>query len=210
MNSHIKGGSGCLFVFSAPSGTGKTTLAKRLCDEVEGIAHSVSYTTRPPREGEIDGLHYHFTNLSNFKKMIEQGDFLEWAVVHNNYYGTSKYKVLERIEKGLDTILDIDTQGAAEIKRIMPDSVLIFIMPPSMEELKKRLYGRGTDSEETINRRLLKAEEEIREGIHYDYIVVNGDLQRALGDLKCIIRAERCRTARTPETVLRPLPHKTQ
>ncbi len=196
MNQQVKEGRGCLFVFSAPSGTGKTTLAKRLCDEVEGLAHSVSYTTRPPREGEIEGVHYHFTNITDFKDMIEQGDFIEWAVVHNNYYGTSRQKIEERLQNGLDTILDIDTQGAAEIKRLLPHSVLIFIMPPSIEELKRRLYSRGTDSEDTIKMRIARAEHEIRQCIHYDYIVVNDDLEQALNDLKCIIRAERRRTVR--------------
>jgi len=191
-----KEGRGCLFVFSAPSGTGKTTLAKRLCEEVEGLAHSVSYTTRPPREGEIDGVHYHFTNITDFKDMIEQGDFIEWAVVHNNYYGTSRQKIEQRLQNGLDTILDIDTQGAAEIKRLLPHSVLIFIMPPSMEELKRRLYNRGTDSNDIIKMRIARAEDEIRQCIHYDYIVVNDDLEQALNVLKCIIRAERRRTAR--------------
>ena len=196
MIPQVKERRGSLFVFSAPSGTGKTTLAKRLCDEIEGLAHSVSYTTRPPREGEIEGVHYHFTNITDFKDMIEQGDFIEWAIVHNNYYGTSRQKIEERLQKGLDTILDIDTQGAAEIKRLLPHSVLIFIMPPSMEELKRRLYNRGTDSEDTIKNRLLRSESEIRQCVHYDYIVVNDDFEQALKDLKCIIRAERRRTAR--------------
>ncbi len=194
---------GCLFVFSAPSGTGKTTLAKRLCSDLEGMAHSVSYTTRAPREGEIEGVHYHFVDVPEFKDMIEQGEFLEWAVVHNNYYGTSRNKIQERLDNALDTILDIDTQGAAEIKRIMPGSVLIFIMPPSLEELKRRLFLRGTDSEETINKRLMRAEQEMQEAIHYDYIVVNEDFERALGDLKCIIRSEHLKTSRSSIELLK-------
>lgn len=187
---------GCLFVFSAPSGTGKTTLAKRLCSEINGLAHSVSYTTRSMREGEIEGIHYHFVTVDEFKDMAEQGDFIEWAVVHGNYYGTSRLKIQERLDNSLDTILDIDTQGAAEIKRLLPSSVLIFIMPPSLEVLKKRLVLRGTDKEDVIKQRLLKAEEEIKESFHYDYIVVNDVFDEALEDLKCIIRAEKKKTHR--------------
>lgn len=187
---------GCLFVVSAPSGTGKTTLVNRLCKEIEGIAHSVSYTTRSPRQGEIEGVHYHFVDTNGFKDMIARGEFIEWAVVHNNYYGTSRQKIQHRLQSGLDTILDIDTQGAQEIKRLFPDSVLIFIMPPSFEELKRRLYLRGTDDEETISIRLKKAEEEIDKSTSYDYIVVNDDLERSLQELKCIVWAERCKTNR--------------
>lgn len=187
---------GCLFVVSAPSGTGKTTLVSRLCSEIEGIALSVSYTTRSPRSNEVEGVHYHFVDTNSFKDMIERGDFIEWAVVHNNYYGTSKQEILKRLQSGLDTILDIDTQGAQEIKRLFPDSVLIFIMPPSFEELKRRLYLRGTDDEETISIRLKRAEEEIDKSTSYDYIVVNDDLERSLQELKCIVLAERCKTNR--------------
>lgn len=188
---------GCLFVFSAPSGTGKTTLAKRLCKDIQGLAHSVSYTTRPMREGEIEGIHYHFVTVEEFKDMIEQGDFIEWALVHGNYYGTSRQKILERLDNSLDTILDIDTQGAAEIKRLIPGSVLIFIMPPSFDELRKRLISRKTESEDIINMRLKKAEEEIKSSVNYDYIVINDDFEEALEDLKCIIRAEKRRTERS-------------
>lgn len=192
----LKPHRGCLFVLSAPSGTGKTTISKRVCEELEDIQISVSYTTRQPRQGEIDGVHYHFVDLDSFNQMLRDGVFLEWAEVHGNYYGTSRLKIDSILSIQKDILLDIDTQGAKSIKAQAPDSVLIFIMPPSFEELKNRLYKRGTDSPEKIIQRLKNAETEINQRMYYDYIVVNDNLDKAVEDVKCIIKAERNRILR--------------
>ncbi|RUM88612.1 MAG: guanylate kinase, partial [Thermovibrio sp.] len=153
---------GLLIVISAPSGTGKTTLVHMLLKEFPDLEFSVSYTTRPPRPGEVDGRDYHFVDRKTFERMIEEGDFLEWAEVYGNLYGTSRTQVLKALNEGKDVILDIDTQGALQVKKNFPEAVLIFILPPSLKELERRLRNRGTDDEETIERRLKTAREEIR------------------------------------------------
>ncbi|MCX8026996.1 MAG: guanylate kinase [Thermodesulfovibrionales bacterium] len=191
-----KNNRGCLFVLSAPSGTGKTTIANRICKELDNIEISISYTTRQPRDGEVEGLHYYFIQKDRFNQMINDNAFLEWAAVHGNYYGTSRYKIEEILSSNKDVLLDIDTQGGKSIKLQDPDSVLIFIMPPSFDELKNRLIKRATEPIEKINQRLQNAHKEISESIHYDYIVVNDDLDRAVEEVKCIIKAERNRTIR--------------
>lgn len=187
---------GLLIVISAPSGTGKTTLVHMLLKEFPDLEFSVSYTTRPPRPGEVDGKDYHFVDRKTFERMIEEGDFLEWAEVYGNLYGTSRTQVLRALNEGRDVILDIDTQGALQVKKNFPEAVLIFILPPSLKELERRLRNRGTDDEETIERRLKIAREEIRRAPLYDYIVVNDVLEVAYENLRSIIRAEKLRTER--------------
>jgi len=187
---------GLLIVISAPSGTGKTTLTHMLLKEFPDMEFSVSYTTRKPRPGEVNGKDYFFVDRETFEKMIEEGDFLEWAEVYGNLYGTSKSQVLKALNEGKDILLDIDTQGALQVKRNFPEAVLIFILPPSFKELERRLRSRGTDDEETIERRLKIARVEVERAPLYDYIVVNDRLEKAYEKLKSIVIAEKCRTER--------------
>ncbi len=187
---------GLLIVISAPSGTGKTTLAHMLLKAFPNMEFSVSYTTRKPRPGEVNGKDYFFVDRDTFERMIEEGDFLEWAEVYGNLYGTSKSQVLKALNEGKDVLLDIDTQGALQVKKNFPEAVLIFILPPSLKELERRLRSRGTDDEETIERRLKTARVEIERAPLYDYIVVNDVLEEAFEKLKSIVIAEKCRTER--------------
>ncbi|NTU43140.1 MAG: guanylate kinase [Nitrospirales bacterium] len=184
---------GSLFVVSAPSGAGKTTLCQKLCEILPGISHSVSYTTRSPRPGEIDGVHYTFVDQGEFRSMVAGGEFLEWAEVHGNLYGTSRGRVEASLMEGADIILDVDVQGARQIKEKLPDSILLFILPPSMEVLQERLTGRQSDSEEVIRRRIMRAKEEISEYKRYDYVIVNDLFDDALRELFAIVTAERAR-----------------
>jgi guanylate kinase len=186
---------GLLFVVSAPSGAGKTSLCRAVTSEVENLRHSISYTTRNPRPGEIDGRDYYFVTHDRFRAMIDAGDFAEWAEVHSNYYGTSR-RVLDgmRVE-GIDVILDIDTQGAKQIQQKYRDrATFIFIMPPSMEILEERLRNRKSDHEEEIRRRMQRSRDEIRDYTLYDYVIVNRDFERALVEIRSVIIAERRRT----------------
>jgi guanylate kinase len=187
-------GKGIVFVISAPSGTGKTTLIKELLKRIPGLSFSVSYTTRPPREGEIEGVDYKFVTESEFFKMVQEGKFAEWAQVHGAFYGTPKENLFP--EPGTDVILDVDPQGAKKIKEIIPTAVLIFIIPPSLKEMEKRLRERGKDSEEAIQRRLANAQMELDKVKMYEYTVLNDDVEKALECLKAIILAERCKTQR--------------
>ena len=187
---------GLLIVISAPSGTGKTTLTHMLLKEFPNMEFSVSYTTRKPRPGEVNGKDYFFVDRETFERMIEEGDFLEWAEVYGNLYGTSKSQVIKALNEGKDILLDIDTQGALQVKRNFPEAVLIFILPPSFKELERRLRSRGTDDEETIERRLKIARVEVERAPLYDYIVVNDRLEKAYEKLKSIVIAEKCRTER--------------
>jgi len=181
-------------VVSAPSGAGKTSLCHAVTDSLENITHSISYATRKPRLGEIDGRDYHFVSSERFEEMIRINDFAEWAVVHSNLYGTSRGDLDNIVAKGVDVILDIDTQGAKQIKQKYNTAVYIFIMPPSFAVLEERLRNRKSDQEDEIKKRMSRAREEIREYALYDYMVVNSDFDRALMELKSIITAERCRT----------------
>lgn len=190
----MKPREGSLFVVSAPSGAGKTSLCKAITDSMENLTHSVSCTTRGPRPGEIDGRDYFFVTKERFQAMMDAGDFAEWANVHGNLYGTSRRVLDDMVRQGIDVILDIDTQGAAQIKTRFPGAVFIFIMPPSLEILEERLRGRKSDREEEISRRMRRAREEIRDYTKYDYIIVNRDFERALSELRSIVTAERCRT----------------
>jgi len=190
----MKQRDGILFVVSAPSGAGKTTLCKGITDSLENLTHSISYTTRKPRPGETDGRDYYFVTADRFRDMAEAGDFAEYAEVHTNLYGTSKRVLDDMIKEGVDVILDIDTQGARQIKAHFATAVFVFIMPPSMAILEERLRNRKSDREDEIRKRMQRAVDEIRDYGLYDYIVVNRDFERALSELRSIVVAERCRT----------------
>jgi len=185
---------GTLFVVSAPSGAGKTSLCKGLLDFSPGLSLSVSYTTRPARIGEVNGVDYFFVTFEKFQEMVSGSAFAEWAIVHGNYYGTAKETLDSACERGEDLLLDIDCQGAAQLKENYGEGVFIFILPPSLEELKKRLLGRKTDSNDVISKRIENARREIAEASWYDYIIVNDDFSIALEELKAIKLAEDCRS----------------
>lgn len=190
---------GRVFVVAGPSGVGKTTLCKRALEKLEGRLHwSVSHTTRPQRQGERDGSDYHFVTIPAFKKMITRGQFVEHAEVHGNYYGTSR-KELDRIRKsGGDALVEIDVQGALQIRRKYPTAIRIFILPPSLGALQKRLTGRGTDAKAVIRKRLQNAYWELSQAGEFQFHVVNEDLEQAVEDLVGIIRAEACRAGSSP------------
>ncbi|MCG7200858.1 guanylate kinase [Marinobacter pelagius] len=187
------GEQGTLFVISAPSGAGKTSLVAEMLRNDENLGVSISHTTRPMREGERDGVNYHFVSRDEFEAMIARGDFLEHADVFGNYYGTSQVWVRETLARGEDVILEIDWQGAEQVRRLIPECVSIFIVPPSAEALRDRLTGRGTDAPEVVERRLKEATEECSHALEFDYLVVNDDFQVALADLLAIVRAQRLR-----------------
>jgi guanylate kinase len=182
---------GSIFIVSAPSGAGKTTLCKKLTETTEGIRHSVSYTTREPRKGEKDGRDYFFVSEEKFMEMVRRGEFLEWAEVHGNLYGTSKRYIQEIINTGTDVILDIDTQGARQIRDSGIEATFIFILPPSLKALEERLRKRGTDPEETIRRRLKQAKKEISDYKMYDYVIFNIRVDEAVEQLRSIVIAKR-------------------
>ncbi len=191
MNQAVE--KGTLFVVSAPSGAGKTSLVAALLAEDARLGVSVSHTTRPMRPGEKDGVNYHFVSRETFEAMIGRSEFLEHADVFGNYYGTSQTWVEDTLQSGQDVILEIDWQGAAQVRRLMPDCVGIFIVPPSPEILKARLTGRGTDAPEVVERRLREAGEECSHAQEFDYLVVNDEFAVALADLQAIVRAQRLR-----------------
>lgn len=187
---------GVLYVVSAPSGAGKTSLCREVIDIFPNLRHSVSFTTRERRDGERDGVDYHFVSVETFQGMVRRDEFAEWAEVHGNLYGTSLKSLAEARDQGIDLILDIDCQGARQIKDRYEGGVFIFILPPSYAELRRRLTLRNTDHPSVIERRLNAADVEIRESRWYDYIVVNDRFDIALEEFKAIITAERCRTRR--------------
>ncbi|MDO4696010.1 MAG: guanylate kinase [Neisseria sp.] len=188
--------NGNIFIISAASGTGKTTLVSRLLAAQPELQTSVSHTTRQPREGETDGRHYHFVSKEQFESMIAENAFLEHADVFGNYYGTSFGSIDVLLEQGYDVILEIDVQGAEQVRSRLPSAISIFILPPSFEILSQRLRGRGTDSKEVIETRLNKAHEEISQALHFDYAVINDDLAQAEQDLLHIIRSCRLQQSR--------------
>ena len=190
---------GGLIVVSAPSGAGKTTLCRRLLEALPGLAFSVSHTTRPPRSGERSGVDYHFVGRAEFEGKRAAGEFLEWAVVGGELYGTSAVAVETSLAEGLDVLLDVDTQGAAAVRRLKPEAVLVFILPPGPEALRARLLARGSESEEGLERRLRLAAAEVARASEYDYQVINDDLDAAFDRLRAIVVASRCRTARLRE-----------
>ncbi|MBW2506133.1 MAG: guanylate kinase [Deltaproteobacteria bacterium] len=190
--------SGSLFIISAPSGTGKTTILKKIVAAMDNVAFSVSHTTRAPRPVEQDGIDYFFIDKDNFARMQQQGLFLEWAEVHGNLYGTSSYAIQEATEQGRDLLLDIDVQGARQVKnKLGHTGVFVFIAPPSLEELARRLVGRSTESEDVITTRLKNAREEMKSLNQYDYVIVNDTVTEAVEVLKSIIIAERSRKRRS-------------
>jgi guanylate kinase len=182
---------GRLFVITAPSGAGKTSLTRALLDETPGLKLSTSYTTRAPRPGEQNGREYHFVDEPAFLAMRDRGEFLENALVHGNRYGTSKKVISESLERGQDLILEIDWQGAAQVRKLHPDCVGIFILPPSIEELERRLRGRGQDSDVVIRRRLANAQAEMTHADEFEYRIINKDFDIAKAELAEIIRRER-------------------
>lgn len=190
----MKKEKGQLIVLSGPSGVGKSTVIAELFSQRDNIYFSVSYTTRQPRVGEQDGVNYNFVDRAEFERMIASDELLEYAEYVNNYYGTSLKAIQTRLDAGVDVLLDIEVQGAAKVRARCPDALFIFIIPPSFEELSRRLHRRNTDAEETIQRRLEKAREECRESVHYDYLVVNDAVVTAAGEILSILEAERCRT----------------
>ena len=188
--------AGTLFIVSAPSGAGKTSLLKAFLQEAEGIALSISHTTRAMRPGEENGVHYHFVNVEQFQQMIEQGDFLEHAQVFDNFYGTSKAAVTEQLASGQDVILEIDWQGARQVREHFADALSIFILPPSKATLRERLTDRGQDDESVIARRMQDAEAEMSHYGEFDYVVVNDDFDVAVGDLRNVFGSQRLTLAR--------------
>ncbi|NLD10888.1 guanylate kinase [Aminicella lysinilytica] len=190
--------SGKLFIISGPSGAGKGTICKGLLEDCDPdrMSLSISMTTRQPRKGEIDGESYYFATKEKFQATIEEDGFLEHAEVYGNCYGTPKAKVLEKLQQGIDVVLEIDIQGALNVKNAYPNGIFIFILPPSMAELRKRITGRGTDSREAINMRLSQTLKEISYIDKYDYVVVNGELSEAVDRVKAIVTAEHSRVSK--------------
>lgn len=187
---------GTLLVLSGSSGVGKSTVIARVLEERPDVYFSVSCTTRAPRPGEVDGVNYYFISREEFQARIDRGEFLEYAEYVGNYYGTSMTVIREKLEKGVDVLLDIEVQGAAKVRERMPDAASVFIVPPSFEELAQRLRGRGTDSEEKIQKRLETARREAKEIKNYDYIVVNDTVDHAAQEVLAILTAQGCRRER--------------
>jgi guanylate kinase len=184
---------GILFVISGPSGVGKGTVREALLEGRDDIQVSISATTRPPRKGEVDGVDYFFMDRETFLKKVEEGLFLEWANVYSNLYGTPRDFVLNHLNNGQDVLLEIDIQGALQVKEKMPEGVFIFLSPPSIEDLAKRLCQRGKDSQKSIVERLAACEQEMQQMCHYDYVVINDRVEDAVSKIEAIIAAERCR-----------------
>jgi guanylate kinase len=184
---------GLVFIVSAPSGAGKTTLLRAVMARLPGLQFSVSHTTRPPRANEREGEDYYFVSPSIFQEMVERDEFLEWAEVSGNRYGTARAAVEGALSSGTDVLLDVDTQGAGSVRRKLDRTVLIFILPPSMKVLEERLINRGLDSPEMIRRRMAGAKKEMQEAHWYDYVIVNEEIEETIEKLRAIIVAERCR-----------------
>lgn len=183
--------AGNLYVVAAPSGAGKTTLVRLLLEQEPDVHLSISYTTRAPRTGEQDGREYNFVEVAEFRAMIDRGEFLEWAEVHGNFYGTSKKWIADQLAAGHDVLLEIDWQGAQQVRVSFPEAIGVFILPPSMDELTRRLTGRGTDSADVISRRLAAAQAEMRHVGEFDYVIINDQLAQALDELRTVVCASR-------------------
>ena len=193
---------GLLLVVSGPSGAGKGTICKALLTKNDQIKLSVSATTRKPRNGEVHGVNYFFIEKEEFAKMIENGEFLEYAQIYDNFYGTPKAAIIECLEKGQDVILEIEMQGARQIKEVYPEGVFIFVLPPSLEELKSRIVGRGTETQEEIEKRFSCAFEEINQIVNYDYFIVNEDIEKSVSDVEAIICAEKNKVTRYKNNII--------
>ncbi|MBS6599624.1 MAG: guanylate kinase [Clostridium sp.] len=193
---------GNLIVISGPSGAGKGTICKALLEREDNLYISVSATTRSPRKGEVNGVNYYFLTQEEFKKKVDNNEFLEWAEVHGNYYGTPKFNVEEMINEGKNIILEIDVQGALNVKKNCEDGVFIFILPPSMEELKRRIIARGSETPESLIKRFKTAYEEINYISKYNYAVVNDDLEEAVKKVQNILYAEDCRVSNIDYDIL--------
>ena len=193
---------GTLFVVSSPSGGSKGTIIRHVLDVVDNLSYSVSYTTRAPRQSEVDGREYFFVSRETFDEMVAAGEFLESACVHGNFYGTAKNQVIEETKAGADIILEVDVQGAASVRKLLMDSVSIFILPPSYEVLKQRLIARGTDAPAELAVRLRNAPDELKQYSAFDYVIINDEIERASAQLASIIYAERARCMRQESLVL--------
>ncbi len=200
MRKKSRKSKGSIFVVSAPSGAGKTTLCRKIVTSDRKVRESVSFTTRPPREGEKDGVDYNFVSEAVFREMVSRSEFVEWAEVHGNLYGTSRRMLKNLMDDGLDVLLDIDVQGARQIRKTYKEGVFIFILPPSYDILRRRLGTRGDTSEEEMERRLGRALDEIRDYRRYDYVIVNDRLNDAVKGLAAVIAAQRLRTDKTDTT----------
>lgn len=185
--------SGNVFIVAAPSGAGKTSLVKSLLEADPQVKLSVSFTTRAPRPGEENGVHYHFVSMDNFMDMLNRGDFLESAEVYGNRYGTSQRWIEQQLDTGTDILLEIDWQGAAQVRKLMPQAISIFVLPPSVEALLQRLKGRGQDSQEIIDGRVAAAREDMSHVGEFDYVIINDDFATASRDLQAVVRAQRLR-----------------
>jgi guanylate kinase len=194
----------CVFIISAPSGSGKSTLVHRLLESVEGLLFSISYTTRKPRGAEVNGQDYFFISHEEFELRLQHNEFLEWATVFGNYYGTHQNNYERAVAEGRDLLLDIDVKGARQLKERLPGAISVFILPPSRQILEERLRARSEDAENVIQRRLREAAEEIRNYDQYDYVLVNRDVEESSATLRSIVFAERARRTRMEETV-RPI-----
>ena len=193
---------GILFVISAPSGAGKTSICREIVDIFPELRQSVSYTTRQMRTGEVEGVDYHFVTVERFEQMVAAGAFAESAEVHGNRYGTALTTLEDARRGGVDILLDIDCQGAAQLKRSWPSAVFIFVLPPNLAVLQSRLQGRQTDSPDVVARRLENAHDEIAQASWYDYLVINDQLGEAVAEVSAVIRAERCRTSRRQQFII--------
>jgi guanylate kinase len=194
---------GLLLVVSGPSGAGKGTICKEFLNNNEDVKLSVSATTRKPREGEVDGVNYFFVTKDKFKSMIDNNELLEHAQIYDNFYGTPKAAILENLENGHDVVLEIEMQGASQIKEVYPEGVFIFILPPSLDELKNRIVGRGTETEEQINKRFSCALDEICQIENYDYFIVNKDVKTSAQELEHIVSAEKNKVYRYKDNIIK-------
>jgi guanylate kinase len=194
------------FVISAPSGTGKSTIIQAVRKRLNGLGYSVSHTSRNPRSNEEDGIDYHFVDKETFRGMIKKGAFVEWATVYGDLYGTSFLSLKKQEESGVDILLDLDAQGARNLKAHFANSVLVYILPPSLENLEERLTQRGTDSDEVIEKRLKRTTQEIKNCMEYDYIVINQDLEKAISEVQSIIISERCRAVQRAPVIRKLYP----
>ena len=193
---------GLLLVVSGPSGAGKGTICKSILEKNDHIKLSISATTRKPRTGEVHGVNYFFIEKEEFKIMIEQGEFLEYAQIYDNFYGTPKAAIMETLEKGQDVILEIEMQGARQVKEVYPEGIFVFVLPPSLKELKNRIVGRGTETAEEIEKRFSCAFEEIKQIDDYDYFIVNQDVEKSVKELESIISSEKNKVTRYKNNII--------